>query len=349
MITNIEDFQENTKKAYRAMEYDDNVTAINLFNKSIAAVPDPDLANTIGVLYHNIGKSELAVKVFAEVLGIKPTFKPTMINYVETLCSLDNIGPNDLKYAISMIPTHPKLWIKLAQYYKNIGKNLKELTTLRLAISIIPNDLELHRMLGRLYTRYQYIEEATNEYNIILNLSKNGFDPDALEQLLKLSKLKPTKQLNIGIIMGLYPYMQEVHERVFIGSQSSAANIDELRKYGITHVLNVASEIPNFFENSKEITIEYLHVTLLDSPQESIVETGLLDKCIKFMENSVLNGGRVLVHCQAGMSRSGAVAVAYVMKHSNLTYQEALNRVRSIRQCVCPNIGFAKQLETWKF
>lgn len=349
MITNIEEFQENTRKAYGAMEHNDNITAINLFNKSIAAIPDPVLVNTVGVLYHKIGKSELASKVFAEILGTKPTSKPAMINYVETICSLENVGPNDIKYAISMIPTHPKLWIKLAQYYKKIGKNLKELSTLRLAISIIPNDVELHRMLGQIYVRYQYIEEAKNEFNTVLNLSEKGTDTDALEQLLKLSKLNQTKQLNVGIIMGLYPFMQEVHCGVFIGSQSSAANLNELKKYNITHILNVATEIPNFFENSKEITIEYLHVQLLDSSQESIVETGLLDRCIKFMEDSVLKGGHVLVHCQAGMSRSGAVAVAYVMKHSNLSYQEALNRVRSIRQCVCPNIGFAKQLETWKF
>lgn len=348
MITNIEEFHENTRKAYDAMEHNDNIMAINLLNKSIAILPDPVLVNTVGVLYHKIGKKDIAFKVFSEILGVKPTYKQSMINYVETVSGSENVDPSDLKYAISMIPSHPKPWMKLAQYYERIGKIPKELSTLRLALSIIPNNIELHRMLAQLYMRYQYIEDATNEYNTILKLSDKCVDSDALEQLLKLSKIQQTRQLSVGVLMGLYPFIQEVHNGVFIGSQSSAANLDELRKNNITHVLNVAAEIPNFFENSKEITIEYLHIKLLDMISESIVESGLLDKCIKFIEESVSKGGHVLVHCQAGMSRSGAVVIAYIMKHSNLSYQEALVRVRSVRQCVCPNIGFVRQLETWK-
>lgn len=66
--------------------------------------------------------------------------------------------------------------------------------------------------------------------------------------------------------------------------------------------------------------------------------------CIKFIEECLQNGGRVLVHCGAGVSRSATVVIAYVMWKLNLTYNQAMTHVMSARSCVFPNRGFVKQL-----
>ena len=50
------------------------------------------------------------------------------------------------------------------------------------------------------------------------------------------------------------------------------------------------------------------------------------------------------MHCAAGVSRSSTVVIAYIMAKYNINFDEALLRVREVRQCVNPNNGFANQL-----
>jgi predicted protein tyrosine phosphatase len=52
----------------------------------------------------------------------------------------------------------------------------------------------------------------------------------------------------------------------------------------------------------------------------------------------------VLVHCAMGMSRSASLVIAYLMKHREMSFQNALQCVRSARNCVEPNAGFVRQL-----
>nr|CDS32333.1 dual specificity protein phosphatase 14 [Hymenolepis microstoma] len=55
-------------------------------------------------------------------------------------------------------------------------------------------------------------------------------------------------------------------------------------------------------------------------------------------------GGRSLVHCIAGVSRSPTLVLAYLVKHAHMTLAEAYDHVRGLRPCICPNIGFWRQL-----
>lgn len=55
-------------------------------------------------------------------------------------------------------------------------------------------------------------------------------------------------------------------------------------------------------------------------------------------------GGRSLVHCVAGVSRSPSLVLAYLVKHAHMTLAEAYDHVRALRPCICPNAGFWRQL-----
>ncbi|OJJ58196.1 hypothetical protein ASPSYDRAFT_90383 [Aspergillus sydowii CBS 593.65] len=59
-------------------------------------------------------------------------------------------------------------------------------------------------------------------------------------------------------------------------------------------------------------------------------------------------GGRVLVHCNQGISRSGAVVVAYIMKSLTLPFNQALRIARESRSLIAPNKGFEYQLRIWE-
>ncbi|MEQ2214378.1 hypothetical protein XENOCAPTIV_004021 [Xenoophorus captivus] len=56
------------------------------------------------------------------------------------------------------------------------------------------------------------------------------------------------------------------------------------------------------------------------------------------------SGQGVLVHCQAGVSRSATVVIAYLMKHTLMTMTDAYKYVRSRRPVVSPNLNFMGQL-----
>ncbi|KAL4737725.1 protein-tyrosine phosphatase-like protein [Aspergillus similis] len=59
-------------------------------------------------------------------------------------------------------------------------------------------------------------------------------------------------------------------------------------------------------------------------------------------------GGQVLVHCERGISRSGAVVVAYIMRTLVLPYKTALKIAQLSRPQISPNIGFEWQLRVWE-
>ena len=55
-------------------------------------------------------------------------------------------------------------------------------------------------------------------------------------------------------------------------------------------------------------------------------------------------GGGVLVHCVAGMSRSAAVVVAYLVLHGGRSLVEAMGEVKTARPAAHPNAGFWEAL-----
>ena len=68
------------------------------------------------------------------------------------------------------------------------------------------------------------------------------------------------------------------------------------------------------------------------------------DKVLLFMEAAVRGGGKILVHCNLGVNRSGAVAAAYLMTSQNLTLLATVALLKKKRQMVLSNKGFRRQI-----
>lgn len=66
--------------------------------------------------------------------------------------------------------------------------------------------------------------------------------------------------------------------------------------------------------------------------------------CLSCADSVKSEGGRVLVHCFAGISRSATICIAYLMLTENLSMHQALEFTRRLRPCVSPNFNFMGQL-----
>lgn len=138
--------------------------------------------------------------------------------------------------------------------------------------------------------------------------------------------------------------MDDVFEgRLYVGSVDVAGDKDLLVKTGITHIINAAYGVPCLFPD----TFEYLPIPALDRKDYDI--SSHISACVGFYEKAISGEcpGKVLVHCTAGVSRSGAIAVAIVMYSKRISYDEALLLVKTKRPSIQPNPGFAVQLKTW--
>ena len=126
-----------------------------------------------------------------------------------------------------------------------------------------------------------------------------------------------------------------------LGSQDVAAHLSILERYNVTHILNLASCVENFYPEQ----FQYKYIKIEDYPEAQILPH--FETAFEFI-NEGMNSGCVLVHCNAGVSRSVTVVVAYLMKTKNMSLKQALDLVKTKRPTMCPNEGFQTQLQTYE-
>jgi len=105
-----------------------------------------------------------------------------------------------------------------------------------------------------------------------------------------------------------------VVEGLYIGSEIPARRLDVLKEAGITHVVQALPTRPPFPDDFK-----YKVVAIMDSPTQAID----FDPIVEFIHEALTtkdNNGNgssksnnVLVHCQAGVSRSASIVLGYLM------------------------------------
>lgn len=139
----------------------------------------------------------------------------------------------------------------------------------------------------------------------------------------------------------------EVYPGIYIGDAASAKNKTFLRIMGITHVLNAAEgcrygQVDTGHSYYRDMpNIRYMGFQMMDAPSTNISRYFYV--AAKFIESAINSGGKVLVHCVVGVSRSATCVLAYLMICRKMTAVEAIRTVR-MRRDIHPNDGFLQQL-----
>lgn len=132
--------------------------------------------------------------------------------------------------------------------------------------------------------------------------------------------------------------MHQIIPNLWLGDFISAIDTKALKSNGIGAVLSVMKgEMPihpTFIRHQIEI----------DDTSDDDILTHLIP-AVQFIQSQLDKKRGVLVHCQAGISRSPTVVAAYLMFNSDIDSQTALKQIQEIRLCINPNPGFVSQLD----
>merc|ERR1719369_5433 len=142
------------------------------------------------------------------------------------------------------------------------------------------------------------------------------------------------------------PDADEVYPHLYVGNGKSVKTMSYLKDLGITHVLNAAegdwvASVSVDQEEYKEHGVEYWGMKCNDL--ETVDISVYFQDTANFIDLALSGGGKVLVNCFAGVSRSATIAVSYLIQKKGMTVEEALVTVKTNRD-VHPNKGFLSKL-----
>lgn len=116
------------------------------------------------------------------------------------------------------------------------------------------------------------------------------------------------------------------------------------QKHEITHVINCANDehSPSWWRTVNPTKYKVLNA--IDSVSVNILEW--YPEFEKTMKEFLREGdGVVYVHCQAGMNRSGSLALAYTCKNLGMEFDELVASVKKQRPCLLQNPVFMNQVK----
>ncbi|XP_075071812.1 dual specificity protein phosphatase 5 [Mixophyes fleayi] len=130
----------------------------------------------------------------------------------------------------------------------------------------------------------------------------------------------------------------EILPFLYLGSAYHASKCEFLANLHISALLNVSRKCSDCIKdqyNYKWIPVEDNHTTDISRH---------FQEAIDFIDTVRRAGGRVLVHCEAGISRSPTICMAYLMKTKSFRLEEAFEYIKQRRSLISPNFSFMGQL-----
>ncbi|UJR25732.1 hypothetical protein I4U23_007083 [Adineta vaga] len=132
--------------------------------------------------------------------------------------------------------------------------------------------------------------------------------------------------------------MTHIIDGLYIGNESNAKNLDELSSENIRYIVNVTSHLPLYYFEQ----FHYHHIPVDDTQKQNLLK--YFDDAYQFIHRAIENHEKVLVHCVAGISRSPAIVISFLMRYTQMNLNDAYEYVKMKRSIVSPNLNFMGQL-----
>jgi atypical dual specificity phosphatase len=109
------------------------------------------------------------------------------------------------------------------------------------------------------------------------------------------------------------------------GMPTSPAELEWVIKKGVKSIVTMTEEpLPeSWIEN-----IKYLHVPTEDL---SAPDMEKIDNTVDFIHERIKNNEPTMVHCAAGIGRTGTILACYLIKYHSLSVKDAIDKVRKER------------------
>ena len=126
-----------------------------------------------------------------------------------------------------------------------------------------------------------------------------------------------------------------VTESLYVGPQHRENGKRTLLQAGITHIVNMRAEFDDA-EHGLTLGVKgatrYCHLPTID---DDPISAAHIREGIAFIERALAEGGKVYIHCTAGVGRAPSMAAAYLIS-KGCSMDEALDRIRAARPFIKP-------------
>lgn len=99
------------------------------------------------------------------------------------------------------------------------------------------------------------------------------------------------------------------------------------------------------YNENKQIRCKFFNIS---DTFEQLLGIKIFEEASNFIDEARKNDCNILIHCNAGISRSPTIAIAYLMKYERLYLQDAYNFVKRCRPQISPNLNFMGQLVSYE-
>eukprot|EP01128_Nolandella_sp_AFSM9_P001257 TRINITY_DN11368_c0_g1_i1.p1 TRINITY_DN11368_c0_g1~~TRINITY_DN11368_c0_g1_i1.p1 ORF type:complete len:595 (+),score=117.31 TRINITY_DN11368_c0_g1_i1:298-2082(+) len=122
-----------------------------------------------------------------------------------------------------------------------------------------------------------------------------------------------------------------IEDLLYLGDAEAAQDIEQLLSNRVTHILNVADDVENFFGDN----FVYCNLKVQDFGKDIGIGR-VFKEALGFFRSCESAGGRLFVHCFAGQNRSVTIAIIILMTVKNMSLREAYRKVRTVRHWAHP-------------